>query len=367
MTPKERVLCAINHQEPDKIPIDSWLSTELFKEMAGLLDINIKEDPFALKAILGDDLLYKFYGGGIWQVFDSINRPERKIQGELNIYSTPWGVKIRKAPYEYGAYAEIVESPLSNLKNYDAYKFPDPEIVEKKNYQLQELAIKKYGKTHAIVGPVPCTIFEACWFLRGLENFMVDLIDQEDFVNDIMDKAVEYHLEVSKTFVKMGVDIIWWGDDIGGEEGPMISPAHWKKYLKPRYAKMVEEVKKINKNVKIAFHSDGYIEHAIEDFIEIGFDILNPLQPEMNDVAMIKKKYGDKLTFWGNVNTRSILSNGRPEDVINEIKNVIKVLAPGGGFILCTNHKMQSSERALDNAITYYWALEKLRNYPIGF
>jgi len=130
---------------------------------------------------------------------------------------------------------------------------------------------------------------------------------------------------------------------------------------------MVQEVKKINKNIKIAFHTDGYIEFALDDFIEIGFDIINPLQPKVNDVEMIKNKYGKKLTFWGNVDTRDVLSHGNAEDIINEVKNVIKVLAPGGGLILCTNHAIQSTERSLDNTILYYWAAKKLRDYPIKF
>ena len=107
--------------------------------------------------------------------------------------------------------------------------------------------------------------------------------------------------------------------------------------------------------------------NVIPDFIEIGFDIINPLQPKVNNVEMIKRKYGKKLTFWANVDTRYVLSNGSPEDVINEIKKVIKILAPGGSLILCLNHRIQATERALDNTITYYWALEKLRDYPIKF
>jgi uroporphyrinogen decarboxylase len=200
-----------------------------------------------------------------------------------------------------------------------------------------------------------------------MENFMIDLIKRKDFVNDIMDRLMNYHLQVSKKLVAMGIDIIFWGDDIGCEYGPIISPELWKEFLYPRYAYMVQEVRKINKDIKIAFHSDGYIEHAIDDFVEIGFDILNPLQTKVNNIEMIKRKYGKKLTFLGNVDTRYVLSNGSPEDVTNEVKNVIKTLAPGGGLILCTNHRIQATEKSLDNTIIYYWAAEKLRNYPIQF
>ena len=129
---------------------------------------------------------------------------------------------------------------------------------------------------------------------------------------------------------------------------------------------MVDEVKKINKNVKVAFHCDGNVSWAIEDFIEIGFEILNPLQPDANNVEEIKRKYGKKLSFWGNVDTRRIMSMGQFQDVAEEIRRVIEILSPGGGHILCTNHTVQASKRAVDNTAAYYWAAEHFRNYPLN-
>ena len=363
MNSKERILTTLNHKEPDKVPIDSWLTPEIYSKLLELFDIDLSNDPVALEVFLGDDLLYR-ENLGIDNGFNTIFMPERKIEGEDNLFVDPWGIKWKRINQKYGSYGEMVEHPLADIKKYDNYKLPDPDS---ENLDEYELIIKKYGKSHAILGSAPCSILEASWYLRGLENFMMDLLTNKDFVNDIMDKVMEYHLHISKKLVKMGVDIIWWGDDIGCENGPFIPPESWKEFLVPRYSYMVQEVKKINKNIKIAFHTDGYIEYALDDFIEIGFDIINPLQPKVNNVEMIKKKYGKKLTFWGNVDTRDVLSHGNAEDIINEIKNVIRVLAPGGGLILCTNHAIQSTERSLDNTILYYWAAKKLRNYPIKF
>lgn len=363
MNSRERILTTLDNKEPDKVPIDSWLVPEISSKLVSMFNVDLDEDPVALKVLLGDDLLYTS-SLGMDHGFDSIYMLERKISGRENLYMDQWGIKWKRIEHRYGAYSEFAEHPLADLKKYDSYEFPDPE---NEDYELYETIINKYGKSHAILGAAPCSILEASWYLRGLENLMMDLVINKDFVNDLMDKVMEYHLYISRKLVKMGVDIIWWGDDIGCETGPLISPEAWREFLKPRYSYMAQEVKKINRNIKIAYHSDGYIEHAIKDFIDIGFDIINPLQPKVNDVEMIKRKYGKKLTFWGNVDTRDVLSNGRPEDIISEIKNVIRVLAPGGGFILCSNHAIQSTKRALDNTITYYWALEKLRDYPIRF
>ena len=156
------------------------------------------------------------------------------------------------------------------------------------------------------MGSVPCTIFEASWYLRGMESFLVDIVANQDFAEELLDRFMWYGLVVSKALVELGVDIIWWGDDIAEERGPLISPTHFRKLIKPRYATMVQEVRKVNKEIKIAFHTDGRIEWALDDLADIGFDILNPLQPDVNDVAGIKKRYGERFTFWGNVDTRRI-------------------------------------------------------------
>jgi uroporphyrinogen decarboxylase len=128
---------------------------------------------------------------------------------------------------------------------------------------------------------------------------------------------------------------------------------------------MIQEVRKVNKNVKIAFHSDGEIGWALDDLVEIGFDIINPLQPDVNDSVEVKRRYGKSLTIWGNVDTRHVMSNGSCSDVVEEVRKVIRTLAPGGGLILCSNHQIQSTARAVDNTIAYYWAADKFRNYPI--
>ncbi|MCL5073222.1 MAG: hypothetical protein M1308_20385 [Actinobacteria bacterium] len=128
---------------------------------------------------------------------------------------------------------------------------------------------------------------------------------------------------------------------------------------------MVDEVRKINKDIKIAYHSDGKIEWALDDLIDIGINILNSLQPNVNDVKMIKKKYGKKLSFWGNVDTRRVLNIKTFKEVAEEVRKTIEILSPGGGHILCTNHVIQASARAVDNTIVYYWAVEKFRNYLI--
>lgn len=362
MNSRERILATINHEEPDKVPIDSWIAPEIANELIDALNIDLSKDPFALSKALGNDLLYSTIG--FCDGFSSIYKEERKI-GE-NLYQDAFKIKWRKKSFKYGSYCEFAEHPLADIKNYENYKWPDPFEIYKDGFELYKNLIEKDGKEYAILGGCACTMFEASWYLRGLENFLTDFYLNKDFAIELLDKTMEISLKISKKLVEMGVDIIWWGDDVANERGPYISPKLFKELIKPRYARMVDEVKKINKNVKIAFHCDGKVDWVLDDFAEIGFDIINPLQPDVNNVEEIKKKYGKKFTFWGNVDTRRIMSKGKFSDVAEEVRRVIEILSPGGGHILCTNHTVQSSERALDNTIAYYWSAEKFRNYPLN-
>lgn len=361
MNSKERVLTAINHEEPDRVPIDSWMAPEVSEVIIKLLNIDISKDRFAMAKALGHDMLYTNIGMG--DGFNSIYKEDRKI-GE-NLYQDLWGIKWRKKSQKYGSYCEFAEHPLADIKNYDNYKWPDPLNSLKKEIEMYRKLIEKDGKEYAILGGVACTMLEASWYLRGLENFMMDLITNKDFAIELLDKTMNYHLTVSKKLIEMGVDIIWWGDDISNERGPYISPKLYRELIKPRYAYMTQEVKKINKNVKIAYHTDGKVEWALDDLVEIGIDILNPLQPDVNDVEAIKRKYGKKLTLWGNVDTRKVMSSGSCSDVVEEVKSVIRTLASGGGLLLCSNHTIQATDRAVDNTIAFYWAANNFRSYPI--
>ncbi|MBN2073487.1 MAG: hypothetical protein JW770_06050 [Actinobacteria bacterium] len=362
MNSKERVMMAINHEEPDKVPVDIMIAPEVADVFIETLCLDLESDPFALSKALGNDVLYGLLG--FCDGFSSIYKEERKI-GE-NLYKDHFGIKWRKKSHKYGSYCEFVEHPLADIKNYDSYRWPDPLLEEKEGIEMYKKLIDECGSEYAIIGGVGCSMLEASWYLRGLENLLADLYLNKDFAIEILDRTMNYSLELSRKLVELGVDIIWWGDDIACESGPLMSPALYRELIKPRYAYMVQEIKKVNKNIKIAYHTDGDIEWALNDIIELGIDILNPLQPDVNNVAEIKAKYGEKLTFWGNVDTRTIMNEGDFSDVTNEVKNVISVLSPGGGHILCSNHTVQASPRAVDNTIAYYWAAGRFRGYPIN-
>jgi len=359
MNSKERVLTTIEHKTPDRIPVTSRFTPEIADQYAKILTIN-SEDSFDLEVGLGHDMLVTKEIG----IVNSYSIEDDKLVGN-NLYECDFGILKKKMQYEGGYYVEIVKNPLEDLDKFSSYKFPDPDKQEilKTQYIIYRKGIEKYGKTHAIVGGVTCTIFEGVEMLRGMERVMVDLVENLDFIEELMDKLVDYHFKVGKKLIELGVDILYIGDDVGMQTGMLISPELWKKLLKPRYEYLFREWKKINKNIFFAFHSDGCIEPIIEDLIEIELDILNPIQPGTMNDQWLKKEFGEKLTFWGGINVQKTMPFGTPKDVISEVKDRIEIFGPGGGFIISPAHNIQVNPRSIDNTFIYYWACNKYGKY----
>jgi uroporphyrinogen decarboxylase len=225
--------------------------------------------------------------------------------------------------------------------------------------------IRQYGGEYGIVGGLACTLFELTWYLRGMPQVLMDLKADQDFYDVYLSRLMRWIEVAGRNFAELGVDIIWIGDDFGMQNRMVISPALFRKFFKPRYARLFEEWKSINPQVKIAFHSDGNILPIIPDLIEIGLDILNPVQPKSMDPALVKKVYGDKLTFWGTVDIQEVLPFGAPEDVRNEVKLRVRTVGPGGGLILAPAHNIPA-DVPTENILAFYEAAKRYGRYPIA-
>ena len=152
----------------------------------------------------------------------------------------------------------------------------------------------------------------------------------------------------------MGVDAIWVGDDVGAQNAMAISPESWRRIFKPMWAEYFGELKRLNPRIKIAYHSDGVIEPIIPDMIEVGLDILNPVQPACMDPAKLKKKYGDRLCFWGSIDEQHTLPFGSPDDVRREVLTRLDTIGRSGGLIIGPTHHVQ-----LDTPLENFWAMHK--------
>ena len=359
MNSKERVLTILNHEEADRIPLTNRFTPEIAGQLAAILGMDYT-DSFDLEVELGHDLLGSKEIGIVSAYSMEANRPA----GD-DLYICDFGILKKKMHYPGGYYVEIVKNPLEDLESFSSYKLPDPDKQEILKTQLEsyQKSIQKYGDSHAIVGGVTCTIFEGVEMLRGMERVMIDLVENQDFLQELMDLLVEYHYKVGRKLIELGVDIIYIGDDVGMQTGMLISPQLWRKLLKPRYDYLFREWRKINKDIFFALHSDGYIQPIVGDLVEIGLDILNPVQPGTMDDRWLKKEFGEKLSFWGGINVQKTMPFGTADEVVAEVKDRFEIFGPGGGFIIGSSHNIQTNVRSIDNTLIYYWACQRFGKY----
>jgi uroporphyrinogen decarboxylase len=256
-------------------------------------------------------------------------------------YSTPFGV---------GHYTEIASHPLADDSAITSYKAPDPNLPER--YVEAAQMIREFKEEYWIVGVTVTTIFECAWALRGYERLLSDFALQPDLAEAILNLPYCFHLTAARRLVEMGVDMIWIGDDVGSQRRMLISPSMWRRFLKPRMANFISEIKSINPHLKVAYHSDGMIYPIIPELIEIGVDVLNPIQPACMDPARIKKEFGDRICFWGTIDEQNTLPFGTPEEVREEVLLRLKTIGKDGGLILGPTHNVQ-----LDTPMENFWAM----------
>jgi uroporphyrinogen decarboxylase len=278
----------------------------------------------------------------------------------IDEWGVGWDVHPYETPFGTGHYTEIVSHPLADEAAIQSYQAPDPHRTEL--YVASEEMLSSFKDEYWIVGVTVTTIFETAWALRGLEQMMLDMSMDPDLANHLLDIPYHYHLTAAKKLVEMGVDMVWIGDDVGAQHQMMISPHMWRQFLKPRMATFISELKGINPDLKVAYHTDGNAMPIIPELIEIGLDVLNPIQPASMDPAEIKKRFGDKLSFWGSIDEQHTLPFGSPEEVASEVRLRLETVGYNGGLILAPTHHVQ-----LDTPLENFWALvDTILNTPFA-
>ncbi len=339
MRHRDRVMLALNHEQPDRCPMQVSFTPEFADRLR--LELNTltgkSHNPhgggntYDLERSLGEDMLLTSVG---WA---------NSYYQQPGDYTDEWGIGWRAVkydtPYGPGHYTEISHHPLAQDQAIASYEPPDPQRPEL--YQEAERVIQDFKAEYWIVGVTVTTIFECAWGLRGYERMLSDFLLKPDLAEAILDIPYHYHLAAAKKLVQMGVDMIWVGDDVGAQNAMLISPNMWRKFLKPRLANFITEIKAINPQLKVAYHSDGVIYPIIPELIEIGIDVLNPIQPASMDPSRLKKQFGDRLCFWGTIDEQYTLPFGSPNQVQTEVIDRLKTVGRDGGLILGPTHHVQ--------------------------
>jgi uroporphyrinogen decarboxylase len=350
MKPRERVELALNHQEPDRCPMQISFTPEFAARLRQDMELQGRAvhnphgggNTYELERALQEDMLLTSVG---WA--NSYYMDDRPYVDEWGI---GWTVHPYETPFGTGHYTEIASHPLADDADISNYQAPDPHRAEL--YVDAEQVVRDFKDEYWIVGVTVTTIFETAWALRGLEQMMMDMLLDPGLADHLLDIPYHYHLTAAKRLVEIGVDMIWTGDDVGSQHEMMISPKMWRKYFKPRMASFIDELKAINPDVKVAYHCDGDLRPVIPELVEIGLDVLNPIQPACMDPAEIKEQYGDRLSFWGAIDEQHTLPFGSPAEVEAEVRKRLGTIGQGGGLVLAPTHHVQ-----LDTPLENFWAM----------
>lgn len=379
MNHKERVLMALDHEEPDRVPVDLggrqttfMVETyEQFKSHLGINDLPTKMMSHKWQTVYVDEQILDRFSIDCRHVRPPVKaEPEFSETAEAKItFVDEWGVKrIIDA-----GYASIIDYPLqtATLQDLEAYEWPNPaEIFDYTSIRNQALQLHSEGE-YAIVGNMgsPGNIFEQSWYLRGLTEFFMDLVDNKDFAHELMSKITEIRKQNAKYFLsEVGeyLDVFQLADDLAMQNGPYMSPQLYREMIKPYQVELFRFVKQLTP-AKIYYHSCGSVTRLLDDLIDVGVDILNPVQISADgmETDQLKQRFGNKLSFWGAMDTTEILPNGTADNVRNEVRRIIHDLAPEGGFVLASVHNLQP-DIPPENILAMFEAASQYGKYPIS-
>lgn len=337
MNSRDRVLSCLNFEQPDRPPVFASYVPEIEQVFRKTKGIN----SYDLGVALGNDMVKSC--AGLEKSFYGQPYPE---------YTDNWGIRWKYSHNNFGVFTEIAEHPLAgSTDKLSSYKIPDP--LEESQYDDFRMKKRLYGDKKFIIGSSQISIFEACWYLRGLEQFMMDMLLEPDYANALMDKVMQFPLKASLKYIEFGADMVWFGDDISMQTGMMMSIDIWRKYFKPRYATLFAACKKANPDIKIAYHSCGNCSEILSDMIEIGLDVLNPIQPMAINPFEVKKKFGKHLVLFGGICVQKLMPYGSTQEIQDTVRKMKKECGKGGGYICAPAHHIQA-DTSIENIMSFY-------------
>ncbi len=359
MNSKERFLQTINRKVPDRTPVFATFTPQVAQKMSEYLNVPYEKplDSMLSTRTSHMDLLVKLGNDAVGiATCAPDNFPTKTLENGL--IENEWGMIFKPL----GLYNEFHIYPLANAETAEdisKHKFPDP--LAGGRWREADKTVAKYNKTHGIIADLETTLFETAWYLVGLEKFLMDLMLEAEYIDPLLDKIQEIHTYYGKKMIELGADVLWCGDDFGTQQSQIMDIETFRKYFKPRFKQMFAEYKKVNPNVKLAWHSCGAFSPFIPDFIEIGLDIVNPLQPMAAGMEpeILKKQFGDEVIFFGGVCVQDLLPNKTPVEIKAEIIRRKNIFGKNGGYIVAPAHNIQD-DTSIENILAFFDAAKQL-------
>ncbi len=237
-----------------------------------------------------------------------------------------------------------------------------PKIAEGEEERLKKTINEIHGKGLAVRAWLEQTIWERSWLIRGMEDLMMDMMLDDPKAERLLDRICEHSCRTAAFLAEAGVDLIALGDDIGMQSTPLMDPNLWLRYIQPKLARVIASAKAVNPDVIISYHSCGFATPFIDDLIDAGVEVLNPVQPESMDVEEVYSKYCDRLAFWGSIGTQTTMPFGSPEDVRNDVMKRVEMSNGKRGFLISPTHVIEP-EVPWDNLHSYIRIMKELNPF----
>lgn len=362
MDSRERTFLALDHEEPDRIPVDFWASRGCKQKLHVELGLSFAEyldkHDIDLRYIEGP----KYLGPPL-------------ETGQEGACIDIWGVPRRTVELEVGEaveyYAEVVESPLSKascVKDIEDYgHWPSPDWFDYGVIEKQCDEIREKGRVVVFMGDRLNRIaqLKPAMYLSGVETIMMGMIMHPDAAQALFGRIKGFYLEYTERILEAAngkIDIVATGDDFGSQNGLLVSPGMWEEFIEQGFREFIDLIH--SHDVKVMHHTCGAVEVLIPKIIDCGLDILQSVQPEAAgmDASQIKKRYGDKICFQGGISIQKTMPYGTADDVRNEVKHVAQILGKGGGYIFGTAHNIQA-DTPVENVEALIKAYHELGKY----
>ncbi len=375
---RERVVTSLNHTEPDRVPRDlggrvTSMMEGAYRSLKRYLDLDecgydtVNQDYFTVEEF--DERVLEYFDIDLRRVFLSGSGEYQKTIREDGTWIDEMGFTRRFS----GMYGEQVDHPLrraqdpADIRKYRFFDAYDPARTE----GLKERVEYLYHETdYAIVAAGAVGgIFESCNWMRGFDQFPVDLMLNKKMAHTLLDKLNKYYIELMDAYLSVVgpyIQIVEMADDLGGQNNLLISPELYREMIFPYYKEEIDFIKS-KTDAKIFHHSCGSVTKAGDLLLDAGVDILNSLQPRAAgmDSTFLKDRYGENLSFHGGIDIQDVLPNGSPEDVEEEVKRRMAIYAPGGGYIVCAAHCIQD-DVSPENLVAMYRAADQWGTYPLS-
>jgi len=361
MNSKQRVFAALTRKElPDRVPLQFDLCrslTDAFSKKYGIPahytpsyyeDVTYRISANELRIAMGSDCV--IVGGSLPRGYT----PHINKDGNL---TNEFGMVMRQG----FLYMEVIKHPMAHINEVqEVLDFPFPDPLADGRYDDAEALIKKYKDEYFIIGDMELTMYDMMQQLVGTQKLLEDMAEGKPYVEALMDKTKDFALAVGKKLISLGVDGIWCGDDFGAQHGMIISPRMWRRYFKERYRQIYAELKAANPNIIIMQHCDGAVAPILDDWIEVGLEVFNPVQPNVpgHDAKELKTKFGNRLSFWGAIDQQQLLPQGSPAEIEADVAEKIRILGEGGGYMCAPAHIIQA-DTPMENVEAFINAVKK--------